>query len=499
MIPHRLVVYGGGVGAWVTAAALANAYSPESAQVILINNGAHTEEPFVADSGLASLRRFHTGLRISERDLMHQVSATFKVGTRFQDWSSIGQNFVHGLNVYGNVLDGVDFHQYAILLQHCGDKTKFDAYSLAAHAANDGRFGFLGKELIEKGFSLDYSLHVELLRYKEYMQAYAKRKMVQVQEGVLDYLSFDDGNRIRSITLLSGEVIEGHFFFDCSGKEAALIGKFENNNFIDWSGKLPVNKQVDVVVKCASRSMLTTGLSACRHGWVKSIPLQNKTLYSLIYNHDLVSDDEAAYAVLEKSGGQPGEIVQSFAVAPGRREHFWQGNCLALGAAAGEFTNIALSYLHHVQSGILQFIDMYSFEGQNQFAATQYNYLISGEYDRILDYHQLHLLLCNSSSSDFWRAIKSIPYGDELKHKLELFKVRGKVAFNEYETWLPGMWISLLLGNNYWPEKSDSLLIGCDLGAVANRLNSMRLAYRDLAARFPDEHEFLNKYAAFNQ
>lgn len=498
MRPHRLVVYGGGVSAWVTAATLVNAYSPDLVEVRLINNGDQTQEPALADSGLASLRRFHASLRLSERDLMHQVSATFKVGVRFQNWSGMGQNFIHGLGGYGNMLDGIDFHQFAILLQHCGDKSSFDAYSLAAQAANAGRFGFLGKELIERGFALDYSLHVDLNRYMEYMQAYAKKKMLQVNEGVLAHLNFDDCNRIRSITLASGEVVEGDFFFDCSGRESALIGQFEGNNFIDWSSQLPVNKQLELVVNSASRSMLTTGLSACNHGWVKSIPLRDKTAYSLTFNRDIISDDDAVATLMEQTGGQPGETVRSFCFVPGRRERFWQGNCLAVGAAAGDFTSIALPYLHQVQSGILQFIDVYSTVGGNQFAAAEYNELISAEYARILDYHQLHLLLCKSQHSDFWLSMKSLPYSDELKHKLELFKVRGKVAFSEYETWLPSAWISLMLGNNYWPEKIDSLLMGGDLGSVVNRLNQMRLGYVDLVARFPDEHEFLNKYAALN-
>lgn len=498
MRPHRLVVYGGGVSAWVTAATLVNAYSSDLVEVRLINNGDQTREPALADSGLASLRRFHASLRLSERDLMHQVSATFKVGVRFQNWSNARQNFIHGLGGYGNMLDGIDFHQFAILLQHCGDRSSFDAYSLAAQAANAGRFGFLGKELIERGFTLDYSLHVDLSRYIDYMQVYAKKKKLQVQEGVLAHLNFDDCNRIRSIVLASGEVVDGDFFFDCSGREAALIGQFDENNFIEWSSQLPVNKQLDLVVNSATCSMLTTGLSACSHGWLKSIPLRDKTAYSLTFNGSVISDDEAVATLMERTGGQLGEMVRSFAFVPGRRERFWQGNCVAIGAAAGECTNIALSYLHQVQSGILQFIDVYSTAGDNQFASVEYNQLTGAEYARILDYHQLHLLLCKSQPSDFWQLINSLPYSDELKHKLELFKACGKVAFSEYETWLPSAWISLLLGNNYWPEKIDSLLMGGDLGDIANRLNQMKLNYVDLVARFPDEHEFLNRYAAVN-
>lgn len=494
MSVHKFVVYGGGVSAWVTAAALANAYSADAVEIVLIDPDAETNEPSIADSGFASLRRFHTNMRISERELMQQTSATFKVGVKYRNWAKPGQQFVHGLGNYGNMLDGIDFHQYAVLLHQCGDKTPFDVYSLAAQAVSLGKFGFLSKDLIEKGFTLDYSLHVDLHQYAELMQAFALKKHVHVAHGRLEHVSTDVDGNIQSVVLSSGEVVGGDFFFDCSGGDSVLIRKLKDDKFIAWNKEMPVNKRVGVVTDLVLKSRLCTDLAAHQCGWVTSIPLRDKTLHTLTYSSEFISDEAAAAVVTGLAGGASG-AVQSSNIAPGRRQNFWLGNCVAIGAAAGDFADLTFSYLHHVQSGILRFIDLYSTEGTNHFAAQEYNQLTSAEYSRVLDYQQLNLLLFASPLSEFWKSIDNIQCSDELKHKMNLFKTRGKLAFNEYETWMPGAWISLLLGNDYWPEKHDTLLSDCKLEIIVNRLSQMRMAYSDLAAQLADENEFLNRYA----
>jgi tryptophan halogenase len=498
MNSHKFVIYGGGVSAWVTAAALANAYSSDAVEIVLVNPDVEANEPSIADSGLASLRRFHSNMRISERELMHQTSATFKVGVRYRDWASSGQQFVHGLGNYGNMFDGIDFHQYAILLHQCGDKTQFDSYSLAAQSAKIGKFSFLGKDVVEKGFSLDYSVHVDLRRYSGLMQAFALKKNVHLIHGRLENLIFDASGNIQSIVLVSGEVIHGDIFFDCSGGESALMSRIEGDKFIVWSDELPVNKQANIVINSSPKSRLCTGLSAHQYGWIKSIPLRDKTLHSLTYSAEFASDEEIMVAAMNIAGDLIAEPVRVSSYAPGRRQHLWLGNCVAIGASAGNFTDLAFSYLHHVQSGILRFIDLYSTSGINHFAAREYNELTSAEYSRVLDYQQLNLMLCSSQSSSFWRNVKNIQYSEELLHKIDLYKVRGKIAFNEYETWMPGAWVSLLLGNDCWPEKHDVLLNDCNLETVANRLNQLRMAYSNLASQLSDEDEFLARYATLN-
>ena len=60
---------------------------------------------------------------------------------------------------------------------------------------------------------------------------------------------------------------------------------------------------------------------------------------------------------------------------------------------------------------------------------------------------------------------------------------------------MPSAWISLLLGNDYWPEKHDVLLNGCNLELVVKRLGQMRMVNSNLAAQLSDEDEILGKYA----
>lgn len=494
MKPHRLVVVGNGVSAWVTMAALAHAYPQSLVEIIHVDPGQVAEEPAVADSCLASVRRFHAQLRISERELMHKTQATFKLGVCYQDWVRKGSRFFHALGEYGNMLDGIDFHQYATLLHQCGDVTPFDAYSLAAHAVTAEKFGFLGKELSEKGLRLDYTLHVDLTQYSALMKEIAHKKSVKTIQGNIESLRCDNKTEaINALVLSSGETVEGDQFFDCSGASNALMRHLENQNFIDWSDSFPINKKIDFIEDTPPSSSLCTLLRPHAHGWVRSIPLRHKTLHSWFYNNNYITDADAlnaAHTALEV----PSEAGLLADVKPGRKKQFWVTNCVAIGASAANFTDITLSYLHHVQNGILRFIELYSMSGANVFAAAEYNNLTACEYERVLDYQRLNLLLCTSQSSEFWDDLKSKSCSADLAHKLKLFKRCGKLAFHEYETWLPSAWISLLLGLDFWPQQHDLMLNGEALDAVVKRLAHVKSTYSNIAQQMPRTEDFLSRY-----
>jgi tryptophan halogenase len=102
----RVAIFGSGVDAWMTAAALARATGGQAA-IRVIETG---PTPTGALSTLPSLRSFHALLGLDEAALMAATKATYKLGSRFSGWTP-GQSFCQAFGEIGATLDGVGFRR----------------------------------------------------------------------------------------------------------------------------------------------------------------------------------------------------------------------------------------------------------------------------------------------------------------------------------------------------------------------------------------------------
>jgi tryptophan halogenase len=90
---------------------------------------------------------------------------------------------------------------------------------------------------------------------------------VQRIEGkIVSYDKHENGD-VRSVTLASGQVIEGDLFIDCTGFRALLIGDAMQEEVEDWSQWLFCDRAIAVQTSSVGDAVPLTRSMAHQAGW----------------------------------------------------------------------------------------------------------------------------------------------------------------------------------------------------------------------------------------
>lgn len=163
---RRVLVNGGGVDAWMTAAALAKA--GRGALKVLVTDQGPTPEGRIG--ALPALRGMHARLGISEASLASEASARPRLGARYNETlEPFGQT--------GAALDGVAFHHH---WRAAGEPAELEAWSLAAQAAARGRFAPESADPRSPLSTLDHGLTLDAAAYANLLKAVALKAGAEI-------------------------------------------------------------------------------------------------------------------------------------------------------------------------------------------------------------------------------------------------------------------------------------------------------------------------------
>ena len=139
LLPHKIVIVGGGTAGWITATALAYRLPAGRASVHLIESEA-IGIIGVGEATLPHLRGFNRSVGIDEAEFMKATQATFKLGIQFVNWARIGDSYFHPFGTHGLSSNGVEFHHFWRKMADEPGSRPFGEYSLPIIAAGQGRW-----------------------------------------------------------------------------------------------------------------------------------------------------------------------------------------------------------------------------------------------------------------------------------------------------------------------------------------------------------------------
>jgi tryptophan halogenase len=478
----------------MAAASLARFLRPDQCSIRLVES----QEIGIVGVGEATvphIRFFNQTLGLDEADFMRKTHATFKLGIEFVDWARLGDSYIHPFGEYGREFRGVKFHHCWNRLRLNGDATALDEYSLPIMAAKRARFAPPSNDPGSLLGAFGYAFQFDATLFAPYLRVYAEQRGVRRTEGrVVDVQLRGTDGFIESLTLASGEKIEGDLFIDCSGFFGLLTEKTLKTGYEDWTHWLPCDRAVAVPCESFGPLLPYTRATARTAGWQWRIPLQNRTGNGYVYSRRFVSDDEAAATLMSHLDGKALAEPRLLKFVTGRRKKTWNRNCVAVGLSGGFVEPLESTSIYLIQAAITHLIELFPDRNFDAVNLDEYNRVMDIEFERVRDFIVLHYHATERTDTPLWNYVRTMSIPDSLAYKMELFRERGYVVTYRLGLFFEPSWVAVYVGQRILPKRFDPLLDDTPLEELRQHAREVHAAVHTGAESMPTQAEFISKY-----
>jgi tryptophan halogenase len=491
-----ITIVGGGSAGWMAAAAVAT-YLGKGAKVRLIES----EEIGIVGVGEASVPhiKLFNGqwLGIDEAEFVRRTQGTIKLGIQFNDWGRIGDSYMHGFGAIGKSLGPLPFHQFWLKQYLSGRAAPIGEYSPQTVMAPQGKFAPGDRNAAPNSPLADiaYAYHFDATLYARFLREVAEARGVQRIEGkIVGVQQRAEDGYIESVTLESGQRVEGELFIDCSGFRGLLIEQTLKTGYEDWSHWLPCDRAM--AVPSASVDPITpyTRATARKAGWQWRIPLQHRVGNGYVYSSQYLSDDEAAATLLANLDGEALADPRPLRFTTGMRKKFWNKNVVALGLASGFLEPLESTSIYLAQSGITRLLSLFPKRDFNPLLMERYNRESTFEYERVRDFLILHYNATERDDSPFWNYCRTMSIPDSLKEAVDLFRSDGRYFRNGEDFFALPSWVQVMLGQRIVPQSYHPMVDEMPVEKVAEHVDGMRAMLAHAVAAMPTHQEWINRY-----
>ncbi|WP_049631583.1 tryptophan halogenase family protein [Cellvibrio sp. pealriver] len=484
---ERIVIVGGGSAGWMAAAALSNAFGSTKKITLIESDAIGTVG--VGEATIPAVKSFNKLLGIDEAEFLKTTQGTFKLGIQFENWGERGDVYMHPFGLVGKDSWMANFQHFWLKASRMGVAKSYFDYSLNIRTAKEN------KCFIDPNSGLDYAYHFDAGLYARYLRQYSEVRGVTRIEGLIDSVQTrsEDGF-IESVTMQTGEIIEGDIFVDCSGFRALLIEHTLHTGFEDWSHWLPCDRALAVQTESVGEPVPYTRSIAHASGWQWRIPLQHRVGNGLVYCSRYISDEDAKKLLLDNLDGTVRTEPRLIKFRTGRAIKQWNKNCIAIGLSSGFLEPLESTSLHLIQTGIVRLIRMFPGDAINQSEIDEYNRQSRYEYERIRDFIILHYHVTQRSDSPFWNYCRTMSIPDTLARKIDVYKNTTSVFKEQDELFHEGSWQQVMLGQGITPTGYHPVVDKLSDDELIRLLKSIEKEHDQYLSRFPTHQQFIDHY-----
>jgi tryptophan halogenase len=449
---RKVVIVGGGTAGWMTAAALSHFLPAQQCDITLIESDA-IGTVGVGEATLPHLRFFNQTLGIDERDFMRKTESTYKMGIEFVNWGKLGDAYIHPFGEYGKAIDGLAFHHYWLKAREAGHTHSLDEYSLPVKAAKANKFQFPSPDFDSIMSTYSYAYHVDAGLYAKYLSEFSQKKGVKRIEGEVEHVQQDkQSGFIRSLTLKSGQLIEGDLFIDCSGFRGLLIEQTLHTGYQDWSHWLPCNSAQAVPCERAGELLPYSRATARDAGWQWRIPLRHRTGNGHVYSNAFTTDQQAQDTLLSNLDGKALRDPIQLRFTTGKRNKVWNKNCIAVGLSSGFLEPLESTSIYLIQETVSNIVDYFPDMSFNDTLIDEFNRVMDADYSRIRDFLIMHYHVTSRDDTEFWNYVRTMSVPDSLTSKLDLYKQQGHIVKYNDGVFLEPSWLAVYAGQGLLPK-----------------------------------------------
>lgn len=487
---REVVIVGGGTAGWMAATALSRALGHqvsiklvESEEIGIVG---------VGEATIPAIRLFNALAGIDEDEFIRATQATFKLGIEFQNWGRIGESYMHAFGQFGQSLGVLEFFQYWLRARTEGIGGSLWSYSLNEIAARAGKFARLPRIPQTNLEGITYAFHFDASLYARFLRGLSEAAGVRRIEGKITSVEQDPENGfVRSVTLESGERVDGELFLDCSGFRGLLIGQALGVGYKDWKQWLPCDRALAVPSENIGPARPYTQAIAHSAGWQWRIPLQHRTGNGHVFCSDSISEDEATSVLLANLEGPALAEPRLLRFTTGMRTKAWDKNVVCLGLSSGFLEPLESTSIHLVQNGIAKLLSLFPDKRFDPVAIAEYNRKVTFDYERIRDFIVLHYFANQRTDSPFWKQCREMTIPDTLQSKLDLFRSTGRIFREHEELFVEIGWFQILTGQNVVPDSYHPLADAITQEQLKEFLGNLKTIIGNAVAKLPAHDEYI--------
>lgn len=488
---RRIVIVGGGTSGWMTAAALSKLIKPDYCQIRLIESE-DIGTVGVGEATIPQIQLFNKLLDLDEDEFVRRTQGTFKLGIQFENWTRIGNKYIHAFGEVGRDMEAIQFYHYWLKMSQLGKVEELGNYTIGGVASDRGKF----MRPFDAGNSplstIAYAFHFDAGLYARFLREYSEARGVLRTEGkVVDTTLRASDGFIESVQLASGERVDADFFIDCSGFRGLLIEQALNTGYEDWTHWLPCDRAWAVPCESAGNPVPYTRSIAHSAGWQWRIPLQHRIGNGHVFSSKFMSEDEARSILLNNLDGKPLSEPKLLSFQTGKRRKFWNKNCLAIGLASGFMEPLESTSIHLVQSSIARLMSFFPNKNFDQEDIDEFNRQADFEFEKIRDFLILHYHATERDDSEFWRYCRTMDIPEALTQKIEQFKKNGRIYRNGVEMFNDLSWLEVMYGQGIRPRAYHPLVDRMTKEQIANRLAEVRRVIEKSVDYMPTHAQFI--------
>lgn len=483
----KVVIAGGGTAGWMTAALLSKTLGRVIDLTLIESDEIGTVG--VGEATIPTLVRYHQLLDVNEQEFLAAVKGTFKLGIAFENWRDVNENYIHSFGDTGQDHWSAGFQHFWMKGHETGIAGDFGDYCLELKAAQENKFAHLPRG------GINYAFHIDATLYAKFLRQFSEKFGANRVEGKISTVSTDpESGFIESLTLDSGQVIEGDLFIDCTGFRGLLIEQTLHTGYEDWLHWLPCDSAVAVQTRSTSEPIPYTRSIARDSGWQWRIPLQHRVGNGMVYCSRYISDEVAKETLLANIEGELLTDPRVIKFRPGTRLKHWQKNCVAIGLSSGFIEPLESTSIHLIQRGAIRLMQLFPLTGIKQSDVDEFNQQTKFEIEHIRDFIVLHYHVTKRQDTPFWRHCRNMEIPDSLQHRIDLFRETGRVFRIPTELFAENSWIQVMLGQGIVPEQYHPVVDVMGEEELKRFLGDIKARVDNTVAQLPSHQVYINQY-----
>lgn len=444
-----------GHGSWLqmATALVARHLQPFGYQCLAIELPADNPEPASLACG-PELETVCQMLGIPLTVLLQQAAASFSLGYRYQ---TINSNWFVPYGCYGTAADNSGFTQAlpALLRQQPGFSV--DAFSVAALAANQGKFGLAPSNKPSLQAALQYGLHLDNSKLADCLRHYNQQLGVGLVGTAQLQLHCDDSGYVHYLQLADGQRLHPDYLLDCRPDTAA--GAAGTISMLTGSQALTQPTE-------PFSSAIQTDW-----GWLVKHPLQHHCHWYT----EVATDSQALTQIQRQLASLTG--VQQWQAWQKPRTQLdipWQQNQLRWGHAASGLESPLSDGLAALQYLVVRWLDLITGPRHSSATATLYNQ------------HWQHY---QAEVQQFLQLLQQ-PHASTVG---QVFARLGHLPQTETDAIKPSQWLGLLSGLGLTPQLPAMTLTNKCNDTVQLNLQQISQQLERLVAGMPSYQETLSR------